>query len=353
MIPIETTEKKAKDVWICAEFKSGEPAESTLQLAGEGRHLADQLKVSLGVVAMASGPVTWLDRFGKQGVDCVFKFADDPYLIDSPEAAVRTLAGLCRERLPFLLLFCATPLGNDLAARVAAMLRTDMITGADRLWISEKGDLLATRLCYERKVHETLRCCAGSTHVVTVESGPAKGGKDISGTPRVVSVPVPQDAASSRRVNITGVIKGDPRTIDISDAEIIVAGGKGIENSETFFKLWELADLLKAAVAGSRVAVDNGHIGRDRQIGQSGKSVSPELIISCGISGAQAHTVGMRDAGSIVCINTDPNAPMMKMAQLGVVGDVREVISHLIDLIQEHNDMAESRGRHQKLKQEA
>jgi electron transfer flavoprotein alpha subunit len=346
-------EKNAKDVWICAEFKSGEPTEATLQLAGEGRRLADQLKASLGVVAMASGPVQRLDHFKDQGVDCVFKIEDDPYLIDSPEVAARVLAGLCREESPFLILFCTTPSGSDLAARVAAKLGAGMITGADRLWISEQGDLLATRLCCERKIHETLRCRPGSMHVVTVEPGPSKGGKNVSRTPRVVSVPVPQTAVSLRCVKITGVIKGDPRTIDISDAEIIVAGGKGVEGSETFSLLWTLADLLKAAVAGSRVAVDCGYIGRERQIGQSGKSVSPQLIISCGISGAQAHTVGMRDAKSIVCINTDPNAPMMKMAQLGVVGDLGEVIPRLIDLIREHNGMAKRRNGQPLSQQEA
>ncbi len=345
--------KQTKDVWICAEFKSGEPTESTLQLAGEGRRLADHLNASLGVLAMAPESVECLDHFKNQGVDCVFWAADDRNLSRSPGIAAQVLAGLCRERFPFLILFCATPFGGDMAARVAAKLGAGMVTGADRLWIGEEGDLLATRLRCERKIHETLRCRIGSTHVITVEPGPAKVGKDIPGIPRIVSVPVPQSAAPSRCVEISGVIKGDPRTIDISDAEIIVAGGKGVQDSETFSLLWTLADLLKAAVAGSRVAVDYGYIGRERQIGQSGKSVSPELIISCGISGAQAHTVGMRDAKSIVCINTDPNAPMMKMAQLGVVGDLKVVIPRLIDLIQEHNSLAENRYRQALSQQEA
>jgi electron transfer flavoprotein alpha subunit len=335
--------KNAKDVWICAEFKSGVPTESTLQLVCEGRRLADGLRASAGVVAMAPGQEQRLEYFNDLGVDYVFSIEDGGYLSRSPEIAAQVFSGLCRGRSPFLILFCMTPSGSDLAARVAAKLGAGMITGADRLWISEQGDLLATRLCCERKIHETLRCRPGATHVATVAPGPAKKGKDISGTPRVESVPVPQDAAASRRVRITGVIKGDPRTIDISDAEVIVAGGKGVENPETFSLLQEMADLLKASVAGSRVAVDNGYIGRERQIGQSGKSVSPELIISCGISGAQAHTVGMRDAKSIVCINTDANAPMMKMAQLGVVGDAGEVIPRLIDLIREHSGPAKRR----------
>ncbi len=125
-------------------------------------------------------------------------------------------------------------------------------------------------------------------------------------------------------------LKADPGTVDLTDAEIIVAGGRGMGTSEDFQMLWELADLLGAAVGGTRVARDNGWIPLERQIGQTGKVVAPKLIMSCGISGAMQHTFGMKEAKTVIAINKDKNAPIFKLADVGIVGDVQEVIPALI-----------------------
>jgi electron transfer flavoprotein alpha subunit len=137
------------------------------------------------------------------------------------------------------------------------------------------------------------------------------------------------------KIRVAGFIKADPKTIDISDAELIVSGGRGAGDKAGFELIEDLADALNAAVAGSRVAVDNQWIGKERQIGQSGKSVSPELMISCGVSGASAHTFGMRETKTLIAVNKDRAAPIMKMADLGVVGDLHEILPELTRRIRE------------------
>jgi electron transfer flavoprotein alpha subunit len=325
------------EIWIYAEFKSGGVTDSTRQLAHEGRRLADALALPLAALIAEPEPKRRLEELENLGLDRVYQAPLGLELSRFPELEADLIVRLCRQRKPLLILFCATHAGCEMAARVAAGLGEGLAAGVDRLWVSDQGEIMATRLCCERKIHETLKCQSGATHVMTLTGGPVKDVKIGSKNPEIIQLEIQPGAELNCRVEVTGRVPGDPRIIDISEAEIIVAGGKGVENSETFTQLQELADLIRGAVAGSRVAVDNAYIGRDRQIGQSGKSVAPELLISCGISGAQAHTVGMRDTKTIVCINTDANAPMMKMADLGVIGDLGKIIPCLIDLIRKHN----------------
>jgi electron transfer flavoprotein alpha subunit len=172
--------------------------------------------------------------------------------------------------------------------------------------------------------------------MATIEPGiarrrkvPSPGEKE---PPEIVEVRPGDYAGHEReRVKVIDLIKADPRTIDIADAERIVAGGKGACEEENFRWISKLAEAIGASVGGSRAAVDRGFIHRDRQIGQSGKTVSPKLLISCGISGANAHVVGMRESKTIIAINTDRHAPILKLADLAVVGDLCEILPALID----------------------
>jgi electron transfer flavoprotein alpha subunit len=141
----------------------------------------------------------------------------------------------------------------------------------------------------------------------------------------------------SQRIEIVGFIKADPGTIEISEAELIVSGGKGAEDEKGFQLIRDLAEVLEAALAGSRMAVDHQWVDRARQIGQSGKTVAPNLMISCGVSGASAHIFGMRDTKTLIAINKDKAAPIMKMADLAVEGDLREILPALIKNLKEMN----------------
>jgi electron transfer flavoprotein alpha subunit len=168
--------------------------------------------------------------------------------------------------------------------------------------------------------------------MATIQPGAMKAGlSDKARIPSVIPVRIDRYIhPDTARTCVTGFIKANPRHVDITEAERIVTAGRGVEDEEGFHYIQELADLLEASVGGSRSAVDNGWIGRQRLIGQSGKTVSPKLIISCGISGASAHVLGMKEAKTIIAINKDQNSPIMKLADLGVVGNFRKIAPILI-----------------------
>ncbi|MBW2623716.1 MAG: electron transfer flavoprotein subunit alpha/FixB family protein [Deltaproteobacteria bacterium] len=324
-------------VWIFAEQREGELPDSSLELVCEGRRLADAAKGELGVVLFGHRIEGLAEILPPYGADSVFLLDHELFEHYHPDLFTSTLAGLVKAHDPGILLFSATTIGQDLAPRVAARLRTTLVPGCDRLDISDDGSLLQTRLAFQNKVHATITCPGARPQTATLTPGAAKIRKPAAPKETRI-IPVEHTdylKPDSRRVEITGFIKADPRTIDIMDAELIVSGGKGVKDKQSFQLIWDLADALGASVAGSRMAVDNEWIDRERQVGQSGKTVSPDLIISCGISGATAHTFSMRDTKTIIAINEDKAAPIMKMADLAVVGDLHEILPELIKQLKE------------------
>jgi len=327
-------------IWVFAEVKGTELLDTSLEAITEGRRLADQSREELTAVLLGDRLEGLPEIAVQYGSDRVFWGEDGRFVHYAPDAYTAVLAGLIREHDPSVFLLGATSLGSDLAARVAARVRTGLMSNCDRLQISDKGLLTGSKLRFGAKVHATIGCPARRPQMATIEPGVMKAKKALrSGTPAkpemVCLRPADFYSPEDDRVKVVGFIKADPNTVDISDADIIVAGGKGVGDPKGFQCIRDLAELLKAAVAGSRVAVDNGCIGKERQIGQSGKTVSPELMISCGISGASAHTVGMRDSRTTIAINKDKSAPIMKMADLGVVGDVHEIVPVLVNRLRE------------------
>ena len=324
-------------VWIFAEQQEGELLDSSLELVCEGRRLADLAKGELGVVLFGRRIEDLAEILPPYGADSGFLLDHEFFENYHPDLFTGTLAGLVKAQNPGILLFSATTIGQDLAPRVAARLRTTLVPGCDKLEISDDGSLLQTRLAFQNKVHATITCPGARPQIATFSPGVAKIKK--SAEPKETRI-IPVEHTDylqpdSRRIEITGFIKADPRTIDITDAEVIVSGGKGVKDKQSFQLIWDLAEALGASVAGSRMAVDNEWIDRERQIGQSGKTISPDLIISCGISGASAHTFGMRDTKTIIAINEDKAAPIMKMADLAVVGDLHEILPELIKQLNE------------------
>lgn len=327
----------ANAVWVYVEHKSGHPQESSIEVVCEGRRLADQMKAELTVLLFGRSVQDAAAFLGEYGADEVWRAESDDWTYDQPEAYAAVLSALVKEHDPAIFLFPATVSGEDLAFRVAARAKIGISSRCDKLQLGNDGVLLQNRLAYDNRVHLTESFAGGRTRMATVSPGAMKVKKLAQvAAPRVVSLePVRYLRPEDQRVKVVGFIKADPATIDIRDAEIIVAGGKGVGGTEGFRAITDLAEAVGGAVAGSRMAVDVGAIGKDRQIGQSGKSVSPELLISCGISGANAHTIGMRDAKVVIAINKDKSAPLMKMADLGVVGDFHEIAPVLIERLKE------------------
>ena len=330
------------DVWIFAQVKGKALTETSLEILSEARRMANPYKGCVSAVVLGDKIEPLLEELSIHGADRVFYADDEQFSGYCPETYTDLLVELLKAHEPRVLLFSSNDVTADLAPRIAAKLSVGLIANSDRLKLAEDGSLTATRLCYQRKVHTTVVCPDARPQMATVVSGVMKIQKDTrrdKGEPEFIEIaPEILSSINPAQVKVLRFIKADSRKIDISDADLIVCGGKGAGQKEQFAKIAELADLMGAAVAGSRVAVDKGSINRDRQIGQSGKSVSPELLISCGVSGANAHTVGMRDAKTVIAINTDKNAPMIKKADLGVVGDLHEILPKLNERLKKYLD---------------
>ncbi len=324
-------------IWVYAEERNGELSESSLEVISEGRRLADLCKGERVNVVLLGERTSELAAVPTDyGAHKVLWAEEKRFARYMPDVLTGILAGMIARYDPSIFLFSATDVGKDLAPRVAARVRTALFPDCERLERSPDGLLVHTRLTHGRKVQVTAQCGNARPQMATVEPGNARIRKVSPSVgqdpPEIVEIRTVEYGGDVReRVKVIDFIKADPRTVDIADAERIVAGGKGACEGENFRWISSLADAIGASVGGSRAAVDLGYIHRDRQIGQSGKTVSPKLLISCGISGATAHVVGMRESKTIIAINTNRHAPMLKLADLAVVGDLREILPALID----------------------
>ncbi|MBN1614139.1 MAG: electron transfer flavoprotein subunit alpha/FixB family protein [Deltaproteobacteria bacterium] len=312
----------AKGVWIVAEQRDGAYRKISFELASTARKLADQLGEEVCAVLLGSGIEGIAGELGKYGVDKVY-VADDaalePYTTDAHATAV---AKIVKENDPSILLLGASVQGKDLSARLVGKLATGMATDCTDVKI-DGGKLVAFRPMYAGK-------CFGE---VTVASTPQMA----SLRPNVFSIVetakagevVKFDAgldASQIKTKVLEVQKDTSGKVDLTEANIIVSGGRGMKGPENYNIIEELADVLGATVGASRAAVDAGWRPQSDQVGQTGKIVSPNLYIACGISGAIQHLAGMSSSKYIVAINKDNEAPIFTKADYGVVDDLFKVV---------------------------
>jgi electron transfer flavoprotein alpha subunit len=276
------------------------------------------------------------------GADTVYAAEDQRLANYLTLPYARVLADLIRERKPEIVLYGASPLGRDLAPRVASALKTGLTADCTDLQIGsyESGGrvyqqkLLQIRPAWGGNIIATIVSPDVLPEMATVREGVMHIPAPVEGrTGTVVEVPVTLDSECSPVRLIER--HTHPRQVDLKSAPIIVSGGYGMGSKENFHLVEELAEALGGAVGASRAAVDAGFIHADHQVGQTGTTVRPKLYIACGISGAVQHRAGMEDSAKIVAINTDPEAPIFQVAHYGIVGDVREVIPRLIKAIKE------------------
>lgn len=319
-----------KNVWVIVEHQQGRLADVTLEMLGDARKLADKLGGEVWAIMLtAGGAGDGTGVMAHHGADRLLLVEHELFDACMTEPGVQALAVLCAEHAPGILLLAATPNGQDLAARLSARLATGLLADCVTLKINGEGRLEATRPTHADKVYSTVVCAAGTPQMATLRPGVAGVGKPDTARKAEVSKIEPALDAMVLRARAVGFVPADPKTIDITEAERIVAAGMGAGGDEGMQALAELAELLGAALAGSRLAIDQGWLPYERQVGQSGRTVAPRLYIAAGISGASQHTLGMRDAGTIVAINTDKAAGIFKLAQLGIVGDLRQVVPAL------------------------
>lgn len=318
-------------IWVFAEYRNGRIAPVTYELLGAGRKLADKKNVALAAVLLT-------DKTGDIPAELISYGADKVYVCEDPAFAQFTddvygnaLEDITKQYKPEVILAGATAIGRSFIPRVATTLRTGLTADCTQLEINdEDGALLQTRPAFGGNIMATIASSNTRPQMATVRPLVMKADEADTGRKgEVISCTVAAERLTSKvRVRKFVALEGDQ--VNLNEADVVVAGGRGLENEKGFQLAADLADSLGGAVAASRAAVDSGWIPYPHQVGQTGKTVSPKVYIACGISGAIQHLVGMQSADTIVAINRDPQAPIFDVATYGVVGDVFEILPKLI-----------------------
>ncbi|KAF0143730.1 MAG: electron transfer flavoprotein alpha-subunit [Nitrospirae bacterium] len=326
--------QEGKGVWIFAEQREGKVAPVALELLGAGRRLADELKAELSAVLFGSTQAE-AEELIKWGADKVYHSADRIFEKFNDEPYSRLLVNLIREHKPGIVLAGATPIGRSFIPRVAARLRTGLTADCTALEIDkDTGKLLQIRPAFGGNIMATILCPNNRPQIATVRPRVMKKGEYLPDRKGEI-ISVPAENLPCRTKVIETVQDASECKVNLQEADIIVAGGRGLGNAKGFNLLFELAETLDATVAASRAAVDEGWIPYRHQVGQTGKTVCPKIYIACGISGAVQHMVGMQSSDIIIAINKNPEAPIFNVATYGIAGDLYEIIPMLIKKIKE------------------
>lgn len=322
-------------VWVFAEQREGELQKVSLEILGEGRRIADELGVKLTALLLGNNIEALAKTLAEHGADEVL-VADDKNLEHyTTDAYTKVICDLANERKPGILFVGATFIGRDLGPRIAARLSTGLTADCTSIDVEvENGALLATRPAFGGNLMATIACPDHRPQMATVRPGVfAKISTDGSKC-NIEKVEV-KLVDSDIKTKVLEIIKSKKEIIDIAEADFIVSGGRGVGSKENFELLRELAKALDGTVAGSRAAVENGWIDGAYQVGQTGKTVRPQIYIACGISGAIQHVAGMQESDLIIAVNKDDSAPIMKLADYAIVGDIAKVVPELTAQVKE------------------
>nr|MDA8424045.1 FAD-binding protein [Nitrospiraceae bacterium] len=324
-----------KGVWVFAEQHKGDVASVALELLGEGRKLADKRKTKLSAVFIGHNIKSKTKDLIAHGADLVY-LADDPALKDfNDDSYAAILTTLARKHKPEIILAGATAIGRSFFPKVASSLYTGLTADCTVLDIdAETGHLHQTRPAFGGNILATIMTPNHRPQMATVRHKVMKPApRNDSRIGDIIEIPYTQ--SGDLRTRVIKTIEELGETVNICEADIIVAGGRGLGSAKNFQLIEELAKVLGGAVAATRGAVDEGWIPYPHQVGQTGKTVCPKLYIACGISGAIQHVAGMQSSEVIVAINRDPDAPIFNVATYGIVGDVHEVVPIMIKKIRE------------------
>ncbi len=316
-----------RDLLVIGEYANGQPTELTYELLGLARRLADAGGGRALVMTLDVSTSSAVKVLGARGADVVFAVDDSRTESYEAERWLQAIPGVLAQH-PAHVLIGHTALGAELGPRLSFRLGTSIATGCERVQLDE-GRLTITRPCFGSKAREVLRlksCPSVATVRARMNEALAPSEKSVE----VVPVPL-SSGGPAPRTNILERKRDDPgQGSRLETAKIIVAGGRGVGGADGFRTLEQLAATVGGAVGASRVACDLGWVPQSRQIGLSGKTVSPDLYIAVGISGASQHMAGCGKSRAILAINSDPEASIFKDATFGVVGDYREIVPALI-----------------------
>lgn len=328
---METDKTLYKHVYVFAEQRDGKIQNVAVELLGKARDLADTLHEKVYAVVLGHKIEKQAGELFAYGADEVL-YVDDSILdVYTTEPYAQAITHIINEYKPSIFLIGATTIGRDLGPRLSARLETGLTADCTSLDISEEGDLMMTRPAFGGNLMATIMCKEHRPQMSTVRPGVMRAkAKDESrtGTPQKVNVAFDK---SKIKVHVLETIKEDKNMVDISEANILVSGGRGVGCVEGFEALGKLAEALDAEVSASRAMVDAGLIPHERQVGQTGKTVRPDIYFAMGISGAIQHLAGMEESEYIIAINKDKYAPIFNVADLGIVGDLRKIVPLLTE----------------------
>jgi electron transfer flavoprotein alpha subunit len=321
-----------RGVWVFIEQNDNQIAGVSLELLGAGRKLADKLEVPLAGVLLGDGVKPLSKTVIEYGADEVYVI-DDPVLKNyRTETYMVGVYKLCQMYKPEIFLYGATANGKDLASAVATDLSTGLTADTTMLDVEPESRLLeASRPAFGGNIMATILCKKHRPQMATVRPKVMKAlSPDENRTGRIIEEKI-DIKEEDVRTKVMKIVRDVNKKVNLADAHVIVAGGKGLGDEKGFALIHELADVLGATVGASRDVVEAGWIGHEYQVGQTGETVTPKLYFAIGISGAIQHVVGMKNSEMIIAINKDPNATIFDVATYGIVGDALEILPKLIE----------------------
>ena len=334
-----------KGVYVFAQQVDNEVSGIALELIGKGKDLAKDLDTDVTAVLIGSDVKGLVDVLAEYGADKVI-VVDDPELKEyRTEPYAHALASVINEFKPDVMLVGATAIGRDLGPRVSARVHTGLTADCTQLDIGDfpmvaipgkeqkHNQLLMTRPAFGGNTIATIACPDFRPQMATVRPGVMQKAERVAGAKAEVIEFNPGFTPDNKYVEILEVVKAVSDVADIMDAKILVSGGRGVGSPENFKLLEDLAEALGGTVSCSRAVVDSGWKPRDLQVGQTGKTVRPQVYFAIGISGAIQHVAGMEESDIIVAINKDENAPIFDVADYGIVGDLNKIVPALTEQI--------------------
>ena len=325
-----------KGVMVYAEQVDGKITPVTYELIGKGKQLAGELGTEVTAVLLGSDGGALPEKREMRGADRVIVGDNAALNVYKTEPYVHALTTVINKYKPEVVLVGATAIGRDLAPRVSARVHTGLTADCTKLEINpEDKGLMMTRPAFGGNIMATILCPNNRPQMSTVRPGvmqKLKANPERKGHAQIIFEDI-NDFDKHDNTEVLEIVKTIQEKMDIQDAKVLVSGGRGMQSPENFKVLQDLADVLGGTVSSSRAAVDAGWVEKDRQVGQTGKTVRPNLYIAVGISGAIQHLAGMEESDFIVAINKDETAPIFSVADVGIVGDGLKIVPLITEAI--------------------
>jgi len=319
----------SKEIWVLVEHNNGNLKQASLEAVAAAKAEANKCDATVSGLLLGKGVKDLAPQAAKWGADKVIVVEDENLKKFNSHPYADVIAQMAKENAPIAIIAAATPNGKDVAPRIAVKLNSGLIADCIAINAAADGTFSATRTVYSGKLHQTSNFNKPVNQVLTlrpkvIEVQASEGAGEV-----IISDKKPQ--AESLKTIIKEIVARVSERPELTQADIVVSGGRGVKSLEGFKIIENLADVLGAAVGASHSAVDAGYREHTGQVGQTGKVVNPKLYIACGISGAIQHLVGMSNAKFIVAINKDADAPIFQKADYGIVGDIFDVVPLLTE----------------------